>query len=297
MTDAPTVHAVVLNWNDADHTIKCIESVQNIDYPNLNIIIVDNGSTDDSVERLQTALENVLLLASNRNRGFAGGMNLGVSEAIEAGTDYVWLLNNDVVVDDTTVLTQLINKLESNQNIGILSPLIREYPNTDEVWFAEGRIDLTDGDVGHVGRENLNEGLITTDYVPFCGPVIRDTIFEELGLLPDEYFLYYEDADYCISVREHGYRVCTDLSCHICHEANASSGGTFDPIFSYYRARNRLLFSRRHAGDKFVSSKYSWWVLKAVIHRLLNGEINSARAIIEGGIDGVKTASGRGPYP
>lgn len=295
----PAVYAVVLNWNDAEHTIKCVESLNKVEYSSLEIVVVDNGSTDDSVERLHSQFDNILIVPSNYNRGFAGGMNLGISESLERGADYIWILNNDVLIDDPGVLSDLVTELRNKPDIGILSPFIREYPNTDKIWFEAGRIDLTDGDVGHINitRDDFNNRIVETDYVPFCGPLIRTDLIREIGLLPEDYFLYYEDADYCQSVREHGYRICTVLSSHICHEANASSGGTFDPIFSYYRSRNRFLFAKWNAGDQFVPTKYGWWVVKAVLHRMLYLELTAAKAILEGGLDGILGKSGKGPYP
>ena len=117
MTQLPSMHVIVLNWNRPDDTIECVESLLVQTYSNITIWVVDNGSTDDSVERIRSHFPEVELVRSETNRGFAGGNNLGIREALAAGADYVWMLNNDTVVAPEAI-EKLVDLAETEEQVG-----------------------------------------------------------------------------------------------------------------------------------------------------------------------------------
>ncbi|ELZ87910.1 glycosyltransferase family 2 protein [Haloferax volcanii] len=299
MGSQPKVTAVILNWNDSERTLFCVESVRDCQYSNLDLIVVDNGSTDNSKQQLESQLRQENLIINEENLGFAGGMNCGISEALADGTDYIWILNNDIVIEDSGIVQQLVDVFESNDEVGIVSPLVRKHPMTEQVWFSRGEVNFSNGDVGHsnIDISSINRELLQSEYVPFCSPLIRSEIFDEIGLISEDYFLYYEDADYCQMVVNEGYRIVTAVNSVIFHEVNVSSGGMFSPLFSYYRARNRWLFSKKHGNENFNVLLYLWWVFKAISHRILYQEFASAKAILQGTLHGLAGKSGKGPYP
>src|ERR1017187_6066317 len=124
MDQQPLVLIVVLNWNDPDETISAVESIFQMDYANFRVLVIDNGSTDDSVERLRGLVgERVELVEVAVNTGYTGGCNLGFKRALEMGADYAWLLNNDTTAD-THALSSVVALAESDERIGLVSPLI-----------------------------------------------------------------------------------------------------------------------------------------------------------------------------
>src|SRR3990172_7762179 len=119
MEDRPFVYIVVVNWNGWQHTVRCLDSLRRLDYPNYRVIVVDNGSTDGSRERIRAAHPDTELVEAEKNFGFGGGANIGIRAALDSGTDYVWVLNNDIVVEPHT-LDELISVAGSRSGVGVV---------------------------------------------------------------------------------------------------------------------------------------------------------------------------------
>src|SRR5689334_13312211 len=132
---SPSVSVVLLNWNGWKDTIPCVESLRQLGYANVQIVVVDNASTDESEERIRAACPDVTLLQSGANRGFAGGNNVGIRYALEHSADYVWLLNNDTLVRPNT-LSALVARAESDPRIGFVGSKILYASRPDLVWYA-----------------------------------------------------------------------------------------------------------------------------------------------------------------
>jgi GT2 family glycosyltransferase len=297
---APLVVALILNWNNYSDTAICLSSLNGIDYPNLNLIVVDNGSTDGSGERLDSEFRDIDVLFNDDNRGFAGGMNPGIERALYNGADYIWLLNNDTHFPDTNVLDRLIETMTDNPDIGVVTPLIREYPDTESIWFWRGEIDWRTANADHANvPETIPEGLVETDYIPNCCSLFRTAVFENVGFLPERYFIYYEDVDHGVDIRDAGYRLVTDTATTVYHEQGGTSGDELRPLFSYYNARNLLLFARRF-NDRLDSAfplYIAVWIGKQIGFRALNGAVGGIASFIWGVFDGARGRTGRGPYP
>ncbi|MCR4287544.1 MAG: glycosyltransferase family 2 protein, partial [Deltaproteobacteria bacterium] len=129
------VFVIVLNWNGYQDTIECVESLKGVDYPDLEIIIIDNGSIDDSVEVLRRRFPALLVLETGRNLGFAGGANFGIRRALNDGADYVIVLNNDTVVDEGFV-RELVEAAREHKDAGILCSKVYFYDRPDAIWYA-----------------------------------------------------------------------------------------------------------------------------------------------------------------
>jgi GT2 family glycosyltransferase len=138
----PLVYIIVLNWNGHQDTMRCVASLEQQHYPNYRILIIDNGSTDGSVEVLRTLGERVHLIEIPENLGYTGGNNRAMREAFARGADYVWLFNNDAVTESGT-LDRLIDICEADPMIGLASPLVREADDPDAIQFGCGLFDLT----------------------------------------------------------------------------------------------------------------------------------------------------------
>lgn len=296
---ASTVAAIVLNWNNYEDTRDCLSSLSSLS-DSLKVILVDNGSTDGSGQRLEEEFD-IQVVHTGENLGFSGGMNAGIKMALHAEVEFVWILNNDTQFPDTTVVTRAVERMEDNPEIGILSPIILESQSDDQVWFKCGEIDRKNGTVHHETQCRAGDDDVITenDYIPLCAAFIRSDVFKEAGLLPEKYFLYYEDVEFGTRVRKHGYTLVTDPSIEVDHKVGGSSTGPMGPLFSYYVMRNVLLFSRDHRGEleNLFPLYYGTWVSKSLGKALLKRQADSTVAIIRGFFDGIRGESGRGPYP
>ncbi|MDT3435565.1 glycosyltransferase family 2 protein [Haloarcula sp. 1CSR25-25] len=298
MTDDPHVVAVVLNWNNYEDSSRCLESLIDQDYSNLDIILVDNASTDGSGEQLNGDFFDITVIYTKENLGFAGGMNYGIRAAMEESPDYVWILNNDSILPKKT-LEGLVPILEYDSDIGILSPRIQT--ENEELWFLQGAINWRKCDVDHQVPDNnsAESQLISNEYIPMCAALIRSEVFEQIGLLPEDYFMYYEDVDFCIKTRRKGYRLATSTTTTITHIGSASSGSDLSALPTYYNFRNRIHLARTYS-DQSGSGFWIYYVMSILygtLRRFYNKEFEAVVPLLRGVADGIQETKGRGPYP
>jgi GT2 family glycosyltransferase len=214
-----------LNWNGKDDTAECIDSLGSIAYPDHELLLVDNGSTDGSVEYLTGRFPGLKVLETGANLGYAGGNNRGIKAALEQGADYVLLLNNDTIVSPD-FLDGLVKVAEGDERIGMVGPKICFYSDPRKIWSAGGNINMFTGDVGNVG-EGLPQGALsgvrTVDYVSGCALMIKAEVLKKTGLMDEDYFLYYEEADLNVMAHRHGYISVVNCDVSILHKVGASS--------------------------------------------------------------------------
>lgn len=315
---SPTVGAVLLNWNSYEAVAECLDELAELEFENLNIVVVDNGSTDDSSERLIREYSHVEFVEVGENLGFAAGHNYGIRELQKQGTDYMFILNNDIRIPDNQILKNAVNIMENNPSFGIVTPRIMEYPRIETVWFEQGRVNWDFGSYYHkqnhrwyihgpdggASKENSStdlqvddHSLIFNDYVPFTCALFRSNVFEEVGLLSEEYFLYAEDVDYCSRVKSAGYQIATVLDMEIYHEKNENS--SLSPLRSYYGVRNRCLVVNKfdRTNSILFYLRYVFSVLVLIAHRLVYLNTTAAIAVTRGFIHGLLLRTGKGPYP
>jgi len=245
----PRVSTIILNWNDASDTLICLDSVLRSDYPNCQILVVDNGSTDDSVSRIRAAYPWIELLETGENLGYAGGNNVGIRHALEGGAEYVCILNNDVVVAPD-FLTPLLAVLEGHPEVGVATPLIAEMAAPERVWALGSVVDRYSG---HVRRLHAGEQVAAlrqqlpaeVEVASGAAMLVRREVLNSVGLLDDKFFLYYEETDWCLRVTASGYRIVAVPSSLILHKVSAALGES-SPIIDYYMLRNHLRLVGRH---------------------------------------------------
>ena len=260
----PLVVIVVLNWNGRDDTVACLESLRGLRYRDARVLIVDNGSTDDSVAALNDRFPDLRCLQTGSNLGFAEGNNIGIRFALAEGADYVLLLNNDATVEPDA-LDRLVEAAESRPDVGIVGPKIYYAGEPRRVWFAGGMISPL-GRLGHEGWNRIDEGQWDTPretgYVTGCAFLVKRRVLEKVGLFAPEYFLLFEEADLCVRARREGFRCWVEPRAVVYHKVSASFGG-FSPQYYYYFVRNRLLFQRRHviSGRRWAARFYLWYYL------------------------------------
>jgi GT2 family glycosyltransferase len=244
-TVSPVVWVLVLNWNRPQDTVACVSSLRQLDYPAYRILVVDNGSTDDSVEILQR-LPDIDLLLNERNLGFAAGNNRGIEYALEQGADFVLLLNNDTTVSPSLV-SELLEVAETDSRIGIVGPVIYYADRPSEVWFAGMRFRHG----LYVVRRGLHlsaplASMEEVDFVSGCGMLVRRETWERVGLFDPRFFMYYEDLDLCIRAKKAGYRIVCATQAQMWHALSASTGGADSPKKQYYQVKSTFLFTQKH---------------------------------------------------
>ncbi len=238
---------VVLTINNYSDTRECLESLRESDYEDYGIVLVDNGSTDDSVDLLIRDFPEIVLLRSDKNLGYAGGNNLGIEYAVEQGADFVWILNNDIIVHPES-LRILLEAASTNPDAGILGPLILS-PVSNQVHFAGGKISRLSGRSSHVGigREDRDsfDSRTETDFLTGASILVNARMIEKVGMLDEKYFLYWEDADWALRARKAGWKVLFVPEATVWHKVSTTSGSE-NPIITYYRCRNSLLCSSKN---------------------------------------------------
>ncbi|MDH4135795.1 MAG: glycosyltransferase family 2 protein [Anaerolineae bacterium] len=240
----PWVTIIVLNWNGLADTLECLESLAGLDYPTYEVVVVDNDSTDGSVEAIRARFPQVTLIENGENLGFAGGNNVGMCYAMDQGTDYVLLLNNDTIVDPE-FLTTLVKAAESDPSIGIVSPILYYYDEPHTIWCAGASIDWRRGVTHRLRAEEPDDGqderIHEVDFVSGCALLAKSSVVKDTGLMDHEFFLYYEEADWCVRARAQGYRIVFVRAAKVWHKVSRSAGQD-TPLVSYYMTRNTLRF-------------------------------------------------------
>lgn len=247
----PKVAIITVNWNGWQDTIECLESLEKLDYANFSVIICDNGSQDDSVEQLKKWLEEhkkiaVALVENKENLGFAGGNNVGIKKALEDGYDYVWLLNNDTVVDKYA-LKKLSEYADKNPKT-ICGSKLMYYDDRTKTQALGNKLNRYFGTTSFIVYE---QDVRNIDFVVGASMFIPQQVFKDVGLLAEEYFLYYEEADLWQRCLEKYSFACV-LTSIVYHKEGAAIGAkniqkTKKSLMGdFYSIRNRILFMQKY---------------------------------------------------
>jgi GT2 family glycosyltransferase len=245
MTSAPHVTIIVLNWNGKDDTLACLESLEQVAYPNFEVLVVDNDSSDDSVAAIRARFPHRPIIETGANLGYAGGNNVGLRWALEQRTDYALLLNNDTEVAPD-FLCILVETVESDPTVGVAGPIIYYYDQPETIWSAGGRIDWPRGQFWMLGlgmhdNGKPDKGPQEVDFVTGCALLVRAKIVQEVGELDERFFMYYEEAEWCVRIAKAGYRIIHVPQARLWHKISPESQAD-SPLIHYYMTRNRLLF-------------------------------------------------------
>lgn len=247
-----SVYFIVLNYNNAPDTIECIKSIENLNYQNVQVVLVDNLSTDDSEEILKKELPNYTLIQTGSNAGYAAGNNRGIKYAIEDGADYVCILNNDVIVDPN-FLTVLVDYLENNSQVGVVGPRICEYEDPTILESAGSTVDFNKGKVTRLyygeKEDKVFGKVIPCDYVGGACMLLDVKLIKEVGYIPENYFLFYEENEWCVTIKKAGYEVVCVADAKVIHKGSASINKV-SGLSEYFMYRNLVVFMQRNATFK-----------------------------------------------
>lgn len=275
------VSIVLLNWNGAHDTIECLGSVGRLAYPCFEAIVVDNASSDDSVVRIRDSYPKVRIIRSRANLGFAAGNNLAIREALAAGSDYVWLLNNDTRVAPNT-LDELVQAAERDPQIGAVGSVSYHAsdPERVEVWGG-GYVSLWSGRTRIQETPHARSEL---HYLSAVSVLLRSSTLHDVGLLDERFFMYWEDADLGFRIRRGGWRLSVASQAAIWHKGTRSTGGLGNPkAYEMYSGSARRFF-RLHSpapwvptGVRLVGGMAKWalkrdWRRVAILFRSVLNE-------------------------
>jgi GT2 family glycosyltransferase len=293
-TVEPIVDIIVLNWNGLRDTLECLESLYQSDYQNLRIIVVDNGSTDESVNTIQSCYSDVTLLETGQNLGYAEGNNVGIRHALENNPDYILVLNNDTIVAPN-MISALVDAAQDYPN-GVLGPITYYQDQPDVIWWA-GTVWLSDqSSFTHLGDREIDNAdkysqIKECDYVVGSALFAVSNIYREIGLFDARYFLTFEETDWCYRAKQHGYRCYCIPQAKLWHKVS-SSLGSGSPLQHYFYMRNALLWGERYldmrsylkllskslavalclsTGDKAAAGiiRNTYWTIHGLINRVI----------------------------
>ena len=261
------ISVVIVNFKNQKETLECLESLlSNTQSCKLScqIIVVDNGSNDGLESRLKVSFPRVSTLVLPHNLGFAGASNVGILHALRNNAEYVFLLNNDAFVNKNTI-DRLVNVFSRDPTVGVVGATVLYYDNPRVIDNMGAKVNFFTGNSsffanGDIYGETLEE--IDVDYTCGAAMMIKKEVFCNTGLLPEYYFLYGEEEDFCVRARRKGYRVVVSAKATVLHRAS-STVKKYPGLKNYYFHRNRHIFLRLYANkiQYFFAVFYSAFIV------------------------------------
>lgn len=333
----PSVYILILNWNGWRNTIECLESIQQLYYPNYRIIVIDNGSTDGSLSKIKDwaagklsieskfviyntitkpvtlieydlsvakaggkqVLENkieylpysrrMILIKTNSNLGYAGGNNIGIKYALRQGAEYIWLLNNDTVVDKYALI-ELLKLAESNKRIGMVGSKLLYYNKPDIIQAAGGGwFNFWQGLPYAYGWLEKDRGqwdnILQVYGINGASLLVRNKVIEMVGYLSEAFFLYGEETEWQIRATKQGWLLFYCPGSKVWHKENASLGYK-SPLVEYYSTRNNIWITRRYSKRTLPVAMFFHFL--RVIRRIAKGDFRRAVAVSKGIWEGLR---------
>lgn len=291
----PSVYAAVLHYgvnpDGSSRTLlrETLDSLLAMDYPRMDVAVVDNGSTDGSREMVRRNYPGATLIENGSNLGVSEGYNVGLREGLRRGADWVLLLNNDIVADKE-MLSRMIDEGRRDPKIGILGPKTYFHDEPTTFWYAGGKVNFFTGIISHRGIREKDRGQYDrteeTGYVNGCAMLIRRQVIDKVGLLDSAFSpAYSEDADYSIRAARAGFSLVYVPGAKLWHRVSASSGGGATPMKTRLKVEHNFLVIRRYA------RWYHWltipWCIGAgafvfVVRELLRGNTGAVGALFDG---------------
>jgi GT2 family glycosyltransferase len=279
------IAVVLVNYRGWRDTVECLASLRAVQYPpGLEMVVVDNGSDDESVAEIRARFPDVFLLEMGKNLGFAGGCNAGMRFARERGNEFIWLLNNDTTVDPRAARA-LVDVAQSHPEASFFGSLISFVGEPQRVWFGGGKYGPRTGLFGNVGYNRLvsefdgQADAIRTDWISGCSLFIRSSLLDEIGFMDEDFFLYLEEVEWELRRPHSAWLVPRAL---VQHKSGQTTGGTSRArLGRVFMSRNFLKLAWRRAG-KYLPLWLGRWVLYQVLGPALKGRPRLAWAALAG---------------
>ena len=277
------VSIITINYNGLEDTCALIETIPFNE--NMEVIVVDNASKNQEADTIAQRYPQIRVIKSGQNRGFAGGNNLGI---LAAQGKYVFLINNDTFFKDFKVQT-LIDRIESSPMIGIVCPKIRFALNDNPIQYAGytplSKVTVRNSAIGF-GEDDHGQydTAHPTPYAHGAAMLIRRDAIEKVGLMPECYFLYYEELDWSMMFSRAGYQIWYEPKCTIYHKESQSTGQN-SPLRTYYLTRNRLLLVHRNPLEFSKTLAYLYLIgvvaIRDILKHTLTGRFGLLKATLQ----------------
>lgn len=245
----PLVGVIILNTNRKEDTLACLSSLQKSQYQNTIVWVLDNASTDGSVEAIEKNFPQTRIINLTENKGYAGNNNVGISTALEAGANWILILNEDTILDSCTI-SNLIQFAISQPQAGILGPLVYHFDEPCVIQSAGGII-TKNWEAVHIGQNEPDQGQypepLQVDWISGCALLISREVIQQVGVIDERYFYYWEETEWCIRTRNAGWQIWMVPQAKIWHKGVQREYQP-SPNVTYYATRNRLItLSKHHA--------------------------------------------------
>lgn len=276
----PIVWCVIVNWNGWRDTLDCLASLRGQTYQNLQTVVVDNGSIDDSVEKIRNTCPEVQVIETGKNLGFPTGCNVGIRAALEAGADLVWLLNNDTVCPPDT-LEKLVQRAEEDPQAGMVGTVLlyAHDPTKVQAWGGGKVVPV----IGFATHFMAPMAFGKNCYTTFASVLCRAEVFREIGLLYEGFFMYCDDSDFCLRMQKTRWKIVMAEDTAVLHKEGASTTSSEKPFMTRTVTVSTLRLIKRH-------SRWAWigmpvFVLLRLGKRVVHGEWRGARAVCTGVVE------------
>ncbi|MCI8662899.1 MAG: glycosyltransferase family 2 protein [Hungatella sp.] len=241
------IGVVIVNYNGAAYQNKALKTIYDSSYKNIDVIIVDSDSKDNSIELAQNAYPQAHYLLQNENVGVAKGYNIGARYAIDKlDAEYILLINNDIELDNKAI-ERLIKKADKST---ITVPKIYYYEPHDMIWFAGGKMYWKKGESGHIGNFETDKGQYDEEHIieysPACCMLIHRDVFAKVGYIDETVFMYFDDTDLCVRMNDAGFKILYVPSAYLWHKVSSSGGGMDSKVYVYYNFRNKFYFMNKY---------------------------------------------------
>lgn len=293
-----------MNYNGKQYNSACIDSIfLSMDKYEKRIYVVDNASTDESMKILEETYRDkpeISLEYMDKNTGFSHANNVGIKKAMEWQADYVLLLNNDTVIE-SNMISELIACAVRHPKT-VIVPKIYYSDNRSVIWSAGGAVSKVVKKVRHIGLDQEDKGQFNEEkeieVATGCCLLIPVSVIEEVGFLDEQYFLYYEDTEYCFRLQSRGKKIIFCPDAIVYHKVGASSKGKTSALCAYYIARNWLYCNRQYLGKRYPVFLLYYAINRVVCCVLwaLTGKGKLVRATWRGICDFTKNQMGKSKY-
>jgi len=248
---APKIFSVMLNWNEFQHTVPCIDSLKQSSLPLAKILVLDQASEDDSGEKLQKLYDQdelVKIIRNEKNYGFAVGMNIGIQQALQMGAEYIFILNNDTIVDRGCIQL-LYEPLLSDPLAAVSGPAIMYYSAPEKLWQAGGffnklKMGVSVPDKGKLLSE-ISSSISKVGFLTGCALLVPRKTFEKVGLFDPSLFFYGDDVDYGLRIKEAGLDMYFVPTAKVWHKIEDISVDRTTPYVLYHLARSTVIILRK----------------------------------------------------
>jgi hypothetical protein len=297
----PYVVIVILNTNRRDDTLACLASLEHSTYRDQRIVVLDNASSDGSIAAIQAAFPAVQIIELAENRGYAGNNNVGIKSALEQGADWILVLNEDTIVDPAC-LEHMVHVAESDPRVGIVGPMVYHYDEPTTIQSAGGSLGRH-WDSRHIGQNEPDTRQFTqphhVDWISGCAILVRRAVVEQVGMLDERFFYYWEETEWCLRAARRGWRILHVPQAKLWHKG-VQRNYRPKPSVAYYNTRNRLLMLMKHQAPLST-----WIVTWAQIARTLTSmtvrpkwrsERRHRDAMLRGTLDFLWHRWGPGPF-